>query len=67
MLVLSRRVGEEIVIASDIRVTVLEVCGNRARLGITAPFSVSVIRLELLDGTNGKGPDNGPALTELAS
>jgi carbon storage regulator len=40
MLVPTRRVGEEIVIAGDIRVTVLGVTGNRVRLGITVPYSV---------------------------
>jgi carbon storage regulator len=48
MLVLSRRAGEEIVIARDIRVTVVAVNGQRVRLGITAPRSVNVARRELL-------------------
>jgi carbon storage regulator len=47
MLVLSRRIGENIVIAGDIRVTVLAVSGRQVRLGIRAPSSVSVIRQEL--------------------
>jgi len=50
MLVLTRRIGEEIVIAGDIRVTVVAVKGRQVRLGITAPLSVSVARLELLAG-----------------
>jgi carbon storage regulator len=48
MLVLSRRLGEEIVIAGDIRVTVVAMRGNQVRLGITAPASVPVARAELL-------------------
>lgn len=48
MLVLTRRIGEEIVIARDIRVTVVAVNGQRVRLGITAPPSVAVARKELL-------------------
>jgi carbon storage regulator len=48
MLVLTRRIGEELRIAGDIHVTVLEVKGTRVRLGITAPSSVPVARLELL-------------------
>jgi carbon storage regulator len=67
MLVLSRRVGEEIVIAGDIRVAVLETSGKRVCLGITAPYAVPVIRLELLEETNGKRPENGSALTESTS
>jgi carbon storage regulator len=47
MLVLSRRVGEEIVIDGNIRVTVVEVQGNRIRLGITAPPEVAVHREEV--------------------
>jgi carbon storage regulator len=49
MLVLTRAVGEEILISGDIRVTVLSVHGQRVRLGITAPLSVQVARQELLD------------------
>jgi len=48
MLVLSRRVGEEIVIAGNIHVTVVAIKGNQVRLGVTAPASVPVARLELL-------------------
>ena len=48
MLVLSRRVGEEIVIEGDIHVTVVAIKGNQVRLGVTAPASVPVARLELL-------------------
>ena len=47
MLVLSRRVGEEIAIANDIRVTVVAIQGQRVRLGISAPPSLSVVRMEL--------------------
>jgi carbon storage regulator len=52
MLVLTRRIGEEIVIAGDIRVTVLAVTGKAVRLGITAPSSVRVLREELLATTD---------------
>jgi carbon storage regulator len=48
MLVLTRRVGEEIVIAGDIRVRVVAVKGRTIRLGVTAPTSVHVVRQELL-------------------
>jgi carbon storage regulator len=53
MLVLTRRIGEEIVIAGNIRVTVLAVNGQKVRLGITAPSSIPVARLELLAEHNG--------------
>ena len=47
MLVLSRRVGEEIVIDGGIRVTVVSVQGERVRLGIKAPPHVVVDRAEI--------------------
>lgn len=48
MLVLSRRVGESVVIGDDVTVTVLEVRGDVVRIGIDAPRSVGVHRAELL-------------------
>jgi carbon storage regulator len=47
MLVLSRRVGESIVIGDDVTVTVLEVRGDVVRVGVGAPRQVSVHREEL--------------------
>jgi carbon storage regulator len=46
MLVLSRKPGEKVVI-DNITVTVLEVKGNRIRLGVDAPESVDILRGEL--------------------
>ncbi|HEX6517789.1 MAG TPA: carbon storage regulator CsrA [Nocardioidaceae bacterium] len=48
MLVLSRRVGESVVIGDDVVVTVLEVRGDVVRVGVDAPRSVQVRRQELL-------------------
>jgi carbon storage regulator len=48
MLVLSRRVGESIVVGDDVTVTVLEVRGDVVRIGIDAPRSIAVHREELL-------------------
>jgi len=48
MLVLSRKVGEEIVIGDNIRVRVLSIQGNQVRLGFIAPRSVAIQREELL-------------------
>jgi len=47
MLVLSRRLGEEIVIDSHIRVTVLSVKNGRIRIGIAAPDAIAVDRAEV--------------------
>ena len=49
MLVLSRRLGEEVVIAGTIRVTILGTNGDRVRIGIVAPPSVPVQRQEVHD------------------
>ncbi len=46
MLVLSRKRGEKLLIG-DVAVTVLEVQGNRVRVGIEAPAEVVVLRAEL--------------------
>lgn len=48
MLVLSRKVGEEIVIGDNIRVTVVAINGNQVRLGFQAPEQVSIFREEVL-------------------
>ncbi len=47
MLILTRRVGETLMIGDDITVTVLGVKGNQVRLGVNAPKSVSVHREEI--------------------
>jgi carbon storage regulator len=48
MLVLSRRVGDSVVIGDDVVVTVLEVRGDVVRIGVDAPRDVAVRRQELL-------------------
>ncbi|MGH3444829.1 MAG: carbon storage regulator CsrA [Nocardioidaceae bacterium] len=48
MLVLSRRIGESIVIGDDVVVTVLEIRGDVVRVGVDAPREVQVRRAELL-------------------
>lgn len=47
MLILTRRVGETIVIGDDVIVTVLGIKGNQVRIGINAPSHVSVHREEI--------------------
>lgn len=47
MLVLSRKVGEKVMIGDSIVITVLEVVGGRVRLGIEAPDCVPILRKEL--------------------
>jgi carbon storage regulator len=47
MLVLSRKIGEEIVIGDNIRLKVLAVHGSQVRLGFTAPEEVPIVRQEV--------------------
>jgi carbon storage regulator len=47
MLVLSRKPGEQVYIGNHITITVVEIKGNRVRIGIDAPGDVSVLRAEL--------------------
>lgn len=49
MLVLSRKKGERITIGKGVQVCVVEVRGDKVRLGIEAPPDVDVVRNELLD------------------
>ena len=47
MLILTRRIGETIIIGNDVNVTVLGVNGNQVRLGINAPKDTPVHREEI--------------------
>ncbi|HLZ64434.1 MAG TPA: carbon storage regulator [Ktedonosporobacter sp.] len=47
MLILSRKIGERIVIAGNITIAVLDIKGDRVKVGITAPLEVSANREEV--------------------
>ncbi len=49
MLILTRRVGEAVVIDEKVTVTVLGVKGNQVRIGVNAPKNVSVHREEIFE------------------
>ena len=48
MLILTRRIGEVILIGDNIKITVTAVSGNQVRIGIDAPKEVKVLREELV-------------------
>jgi carbon storage regulator len=54
MLVLSRKKNETIIINNDITITVVEIRGDKVRLGIVAPKDVSVHREEVYQAIHGK-------------
>jgi carbon storage regulator len=53
-LVLSRKVGQRIVIAENIHITVLEIRGNIVRLGVTAPRDLLVHRMNAAHNRSGQ-------------
>jgi carbon storage regulator len=58
MLILTRKVGESLIIGDDVSVTVLGVKGNQVRLGVDAPKSISVHREEIYKRIHGEGNDD---------
>ena len=68
MLVLSRKKNESIVINSDIIVTVVEIRGDKVRLGIVAPKEVPVHREEVYEAIHGvKAPVPNPTAVVKAT
>jgi carbon storage regulator len=61
MLILTRRVGETVMIGEEVSVTVLGVKGNQVRVGINAPKNVSVHREEIFERIKSEGQDDLPA------
>ena len=57
MLILTRRVGESLMIGDDVAVTVLGVKGNQVRIGIDAPREVAVHRQEIYERIRDQGAE----------
>ena len=74
MLILTRRVGETVMIGDEVTITVLGVKGNQVRVGINAPKSVAVHREEIYErikreqqGSGDLGDDKPKRAGEYAS
>ena len=61
MLILTRRVGETVVIGRDVTINVIGVKGNQVRLGIDAPADVAVHRGEVADRIGREESGSGDA------
>jgi carbon storage regulator len=67
MLVLSRKINESIIIRDDIIVTVIEIRGDKIRLGIEAPKNITVHRQEVYDAIQSQAQHNPPNAANATS
>lgn len=64
MLVLTRKVGDKVLLGEEIEIAVVEIRGNQVKLGISAPRALPVLRGELMEkGTKAPSGDRAGRLT----
>ena len=63
-MILTRRVGETVMIGEEVTVVVLGVKGNQVRMGITAPRTVAVHREEIFERIKREEHEEGTSTTE---
>jgi carbon storage regulator len=63
VLVITRKVGERLVIDGNTHITILALAGGKVRVGIDAPPTVTIVREELLKGF--ESPTAGPLLVSV--
>ena len=66
MLILTRRVGETVMIGNDVTVTILGVKGNQVRVGINAPKNVAVHREEIYERIKREGEQDSRTSAPVA-
>ena len=65
MLILSRKIGEKIMIGDDISVSIIEVRGDQVRIGVNAPKNVKVYRQEVFDAIKAENKAAAESKPEL--
>lgn len=65
MLILTRRVGETLMIGDDVTVTVLGVKGNQVRIGVNAPKDIAVHREEIYERIKREQQENAAAASAV--
>jgi carbon storage regulator len=66
MLILTRRVGEAVMIGNEVTITVLGVKGNQVRIGINAPKDIAVHREEIFERIKREHDESAGASTHAA-